>query len=81
MFMNFDIKVKSATVVVGRYYDMVYLTLDKPDPSPNGNSEPLSVSFKALRDIGFQYVMENFGIKPDLVRVPETKGAHYAASS
>lgn len=64
--MNATLKVKSATVLVGRGTDKINLRLDAPTPFPAMNYECFC-TIEAQKDQGSRWVMENLGICPNII--------------
>lgn len=64
-----EIKIKKAVVLLqGGSADMVFLDTELPPHMPKVSNQSPSLKFEVEAGKGIEYVRENFGIEPEVIR-------------
>lgn len=72
--MKIELEVTRAVVVRTATTDKVSLTTNFPSPyPPQVNTAPLVIRFEVAGDWGRSYVLENFGVDPEIISTASAK--------
>ena len=68
--MIFKINITKIVVLITNGTDHVSLHTDMPSPyPPEVSTQPLIIDFQTTKGKGIEYVLEHFGIKPEVIDI------------